>query len=106
MPDTTPPRRLPRGAAERAVAAAMRDPRLVQAALALVENRIPAAEQLLREHLKVDPIDVAAIRMLGEVAARIGRYRDSENLLRRAPISLPCSIDRGGRKRRSASSTR
>ncbi|KAF0184439.1 MAG: hypothetical protein FD124_1688 [Alphaproteobacteria bacterium] len=84
MPDTTPPRRLPRGAAERAVAAAMRDPRLVQAALALVENRIPAAEQLLREHLKVDPIDVAAIRMLGEVAARIGRYRDSENLLRRA----------------------
>lgn len=84
MTDTTPPRRLPRGAAERAVAAAMRDPRLVQAALALVENRIPDAEQLLREHLKVDPIDVAAIRMLSEVAARIGRYRDSETLLRRA----------------------
>jgi tetratricopeptide (TPR) repeat protein len=84
MSDTRPSQRLPRGAAERAVAAALRDPRLVQAALALVENRIPAAEQLLREHLKVDPIDVAAIRMLAEVAARIGRYRDSETLLRRA----------------------
>ncbi len=84
MPETTPPKRLPRGAAERAVAAAMRDPRLIQAARALVENRIPDAEGLLREHLKVDPIDVAAIRMLAEVAARIGRFRDSEALLRRA----------------------
>jgi len=66
------------------MAAAMRDPRLVEAALALTENRIPEAELLLREHLKVDPIDVAAIRLFAEVAARIGRYRDSETLLRRA----------------------
>ena len=84
MPEPAPPQRLPAGAAERAVAAAMRDPRLVQAALALVDNRIPEAEQLLRTHLLADPIDVAAIRMLAEVAARIGRYRDSETLLRRA----------------------
>ncbi|MBU6371252.1 MAG: sulfotransferase [Alphaproteobacteria bacterium] len=79
-----PPRRLPPGAAERAIAAALTDPRLIDAALALRENRIPDAERLLRAHLKVDPIDVAAIRMLAEVAARIGRFRDSETLLRRA----------------------
>lgn len=78
------PRRLPPGAADRAIAAALTDPRLIEAALALRENRIPDAERLLRAHLKVDPVDVAAIRMLAEVAARIGRFRDSETLLRRA----------------------
>src|SRR5687767_4835582 len=57
------------------------DPRLMGAALALVENRIPEAEAILREHLKRHPTDVAAIRMLAEVAARIGRYPDAENLL-------------------------
>lgn len=84
MTDAATPKRLPPGAAERAIAAAHRDPRLLRAAKALVDNRIPEAEQLLRAHLSVDPIDVAAIRMLAEVAARIGRFRDSETLLRRA----------------------
>jgi tetratricopeptide (TPR) repeat protein len=60
-----------------------RDPRLLEAAAALFENRIPQAEAMLREHLKQHPTDVAAIRMLGEVAARIGRYGDAENLLAR-----------------------
>jgi len=59
------------------------DPKLMGAALALVENRIPEAEAILREHLKRHPTDVAAIRMLAEVAARIGRYPDAENLLTR-----------------------
>src|ERR1700734_1079294 len=31
-----------------------------------------------------NPTDVAAIRMLAEVAGRIGRYEDAESLLRRA----------------------
>ena len=53
------------------------------AALALAENRIPEAEGALREHLKRHPTDVAAIRMLAEVAARLGRYVDAENLLAR-----------------------
>ncbi len=48
------------------------------------ENDIPRAEFLLRNHLKERPFEVAAIRMLAEVAGRIGRYRDSETLLRRA----------------------
>ena len=59
-------------------------PRLIAAAVALNENDLPRAEPLLREHLKADPLDVAAIRMFAELAGRIGRYRDSESLLRRA----------------------
>ncbi|HQV02058.1 MULTISPECIES: tetratricopeptide repeat-containing sulfotransferase family protein [unclassified Novosphingobium] len=59
-------------------------PRLIEAALAMNANDIPRAEFLLRGLLKDDPFEVAAIRMLAEVAGRIGRYRDSENLLRRA----------------------
>jgi tetratricopeptide (TPR) repeat protein len=58
-----------------------KDPRLIEAATALCENRIPHAEALLREHLKQRPTDVAAIRMLAEVAARLERYGDSEKLL-------------------------
>ena len=59
-------------------------PRLIAAALALNEGDLPRAEPLLRQHLKDDPFDVAAIRMFAELAGRIGRYRDAENLLRRA----------------------
>ncbi len=59
-------------------------PRLIEAAVAMNENRLHDAEPLLRLHLKDDPFDVAAIRMFAEVAGRIGRYRDAENLLRRA----------------------
>ena len=59
------------------------DPRLLDAAIALAENRIPAAEASLREHLKQAPTDVAAIRMFAEVAARLGRNEDAVNLLAR-----------------------
>ncbi len=64
--------------------AAKQNPRLLKAAMALADNDIPVAENLLRTHLKDDPFDVAAIRMLAEVAGRIGRYPDAETLLRRA----------------------
>jgi len=60
-----------------------KDPRLIEAAVALSENRIPHAEALLREHLQQRPLDVAAIRMFAEVAARLERYGDSEKLLAR-----------------------
>ena len=59
-------------------------PRLIAAATAMNGNDLPSAEPLLREHLKADPFDVAAIRMFAELAGRIGRYRDAEKLLRRA----------------------
>ena len=48
------------------------------------DNRLDIAERLLKAHLKDDPFDVRAIRMLAELAARIGRLKDSETLLRRA----------------------
>lgn len=60
-----------------------RDPRLLEAAAALCENKIAPAEALLRAHLKQHPTDIAAIRMLAEVAARLGRYGDAQALLER-----------------------
>lgn len=59
-------------------------PALIDAALALQDNSLEIAEPLLKRYLKADPFDVRAMRMLAELAGRIGRYRDSETLLRRA----------------------
>jgi tetratricopeptide (TPR) repeat protein len=70
--------------AKQSINAAMHNPQLMKAALALYENRLHDAEPVLKAHLKSDPHDVAAIRMLAELAGRIGRYKDAENLLRRA----------------------
>jgi tetratricopeptide (TPR) repeat protein len=56
----------------------------MEAALALHENRLDVAERLLKPHLKEDPFDAKAIRMLAELAWRIGRMHDAEHLLRRA----------------------
>jgi len=60
------------------------DPALLRAGEALVDNDLPTAEAILRPYLKQRPTDVAAIRMMAELAARVGRLGDSENLLRRA----------------------
>jgi len=68
----------------RAVKAATSDPTLLQAGHALFTNQLHEAEPLLKDRLKRDPYDYCAIRMLAELAARIGRLHDSENLLRRA----------------------
>jgi len=57
--------------------------------MALNENRLDVAERILKPHLKEDPFDAAAVRMLAELAARIGRWRDAENLLRRAVEIAP-----------------
>jgi tetratricopeptide (TPR) repeat protein len=65
------------------------DPRLIEAAMALNENRLDIAERILKPYLKEDPFDAAAIRMLAELAARIGRWKDAENLLRRAVELAP-----------------
>ncbi|HEY2036469.1 MAG TPA: sulfotransferase [Steroidobacteraceae bacterium] len=83
-------------AADRAYAhyikAATRDPRLMGAAAALCDNRIPEAEALLRAHLAQQPNDVAALRMLAEVAARLLRYSDAQRLLERC-LELAPSFD-------------
>ncbi len=79
--------------AERALArqlrASTRDPALIEAATALGENRLGVAEQILRERLKADPGDIAAIRMLAETGARLGRYADAEALLTRCVELAP-----------------
>lgn len=65
----------------RHIEAATRDPQLLAAARALVANQIPEAEARLRTHLKAHPTDVAALRMLAEVAARLRRWNDAEAIL-------------------------
>ncbi|KGB57697.1 sulfotransferase [Sphingopyxis sp. SE2] len=72
------------GASLAAVSATIHDDAMVDAALALSENRLPDAEGTLRQRLREDATDVAAIRMLAEVAGRLGRYEDAEKLLSRA----------------------
>ncbi len=61
----------------------------MQAALALHDNQLHVAEPLLKAYLKQDPFDPRAIRMLAELAGRIGRYKDAETLLRRAVELAP-----------------
>jgi tetratricopeptide (TPR) repeat protein len=70
--------------AQRSINAGIRNPKLIEAALAINEDRLHEAEPVLRAHLKAHPLDVAAIRLMAQLAARIGRYKDSEALLRRA----------------------
>lgn len=67
-----------------AVQAAVADPALMRIALDLRARRLDRAEPALKARLKARPTDVAAIRMLAEVAAQIGRHADATSLLKRA----------------------
>jgi tetratricopeptide (TPR) repeat protein len=66
------------------IRASVTDPRLMAAADALCDDRLAVAERLLRDHLKANPTDVAAMRLLAETGTRLGRYGDAEALLERA----------------------
>jgi predicted Zn-dependent protease len=74
------------------IKAATKDPRLMEAAAALVANDLPVAEARLRTHLKACPTDVAALRMLSEVAVRLKRYAEAQILLERC-LELAPSFD-------------
>ena len=67
-----------------AIRAGAFDAGLLAIADALMRGDLPDAESRLRARLRDDPLDVAAIRMMAELGARVGRLRDSEALLRRA----------------------
>ena len=67
----------------RHVQCSTRNPALQQAAAAMLRNDIPAAERTLKGYLKQSPTDVAAIRMLAEVAIRLNRLDDAMHLLER-----------------------
>ena len=64
--------------------AAQRDTVLIAAAKAMSDDQLDVAERQLKARLRLDPVDVVAIRMLAELAGRLGRYRDAEKLLARA----------------------
>jgi tetratricopeptide (TPR) repeat protein len=63
------------------VKAGTRDPRLLRPAAALRKNDLIEAEALLGAHVRDYPTDVAALRMLAETVARMGRYPEAETLL-------------------------
>jgi len=79
----------PRAAQARRIQAGTRDPALMTAAAALVEGQLAVAERLLRDYLMARPTEPSAIRMLAEVAARLGRYEDAETLLTRCVELAP-----------------
>jgi predicted Zn-dependent protease len=60
-----------------------RDPALLMAASAMCDGRVADAERLLKARLFEAPKDVAAMRMLAEVAVRLGRNEDARSLLQR-----------------------
>jgi predicted Zn-dependent protease len=61
--------------------AATKDPKLIEAARALAANKLAVAEHLLRDTIRADPDNIAALRMLAETGARLGRYGDAEAIL-------------------------
>ena len=65
------------------VRASTKNPELMRAAVAMVRNDVGTAERLLKSHLMQSPTDVAAIRMLAEVATRCDRDGDALKLLER-----------------------
>ncbi|MBV8800757.1 MAG: sulfotransferase [Alphaproteobacteria bacterium] len=77
----------------RHIKASTTNPRLLEAAAALCENKLAIAERLLREFLKQNPTDVAAIRMLAETGARLGRLDDAEALLARCLELAPGFVE-------------
>jgi tetratricopeptide (TPR) repeat protein len=64
--------------------AMVRDPALAPAADALYRGQPEEAEQRLRDVLISQPNNVAALRLMAEVFARLDRYRDAEALLEHA----------------------
>lgn len=59
------------------------NPHLMAAANAMAEDNLAVAERALKSYLKIYPTDVAAIRMLAEVASRLSRSDEAELLLAR-----------------------
>ena len=71
------------------IRASITEPALLAAATALADNKLAIAEALLRDHLRTRPADAAALRMLAEVALRLGRIGDAELLFADALTVAP-----------------
>lgn len=65
------------------------NPRLFETAMALAENRLNDAEKFVRTHLDEDPGDPVALRMLAEVAVRMGHVDAARNYLKQCLAIAP-----------------
>ena len=65
----------------RQIKGGVRDPALMSAASALVDEKPGEAEKILRHYLETRPDEPAALRMLAEALARLGRNADAEEAL-------------------------
>ncbi len=68
---------------EKHLALSTRHPELNDAAKFLRNGNLAKAEQLTRDVLKKDPVDVVAIRMLASIGIKVGQIEDASNLLER-----------------------
>jgi len=67
----------------------LHDPRLVAAAKAMNRGNLADAERHLHALLGDNPLDLRAIRLMGELAGSLGRYDDAERLFRQAIAIAP-----------------
>jgi len=76
-----------------AIGVCLRQPAVAAAHKALADDKAEEAEVLIRDHLKRDPEDAAAARLLGEIAARCNAHAEAETLYRRALLLAPGYLD-------------
>lgn len=73
----------------RAAQASAAEPRMIEAARAIAENRPEAAHKIVAERLKTEPTNVLAIKMMGDLAVRAERNEDAIKLYAQAVKLAP-----------------
>jgi tetratricopeptide (TPR) repeat protein len=77
--------------------AASRPEVLVRAAELVAQSKLAEAEPICRDFLRHSPDDIDALRLLGEIAARLGVFEDAEQLFARCVQLAPgFHLARGG----------
>jgi tetratricopeptide (TPR) repeat protein len=72
-----------REAYERHFAASVRHPELVEAIDLVRDGKLGQAERLIKDFLMQHPADVSAIRILADIALKLGRLKEAGHLLER-----------------------
>jgi tetratricopeptide (TPR) repeat protein len=68
---------------ERHLALSTRHPQVVEAVAFFRKGNLAKAEQLTRDVLKQDPLDIVAIRLLASIGVKLGQLEDAKHLLER-----------------------
>ncbi len=68
---------------EKHLALSTRHPEMPEAAAYFSKGNLAQAEQLTREVLKRDPLDIVAIRLLASIGVKVGQLEDAQHLLER-----------------------